>query len=82
MLLTANEWEYFIANGEDMSGDQSGRVREWVLPKLRAFRELAERKIGELEEMGEERDGEAKGLLVGRWRQIMEAVEAYENGGS
>lgn len=82
VLLTANEWEYFIANGEDLSGDQSERVREWVLVRLRGFRELAEEKIGELEELEEgKEDAEAVRVLVGRWRQILEAIERYEETG-
>ncbi|KAK4495468.1 hypothetical protein PRZ48_013799 [Zasmidium cellare] len=80
MLLTANEWEYFIANGEDLSGDQSGRVREWVLGRLEEFRELAVEKIEELEGLeGEDKD--AVKVLVGRWRQILEAIDRYEREG-
>lgn len=81
MLLTANEWEYFIANGEDLSGDQSARVKEWILPRLREFRELAVSKIEELEGLrkGKE-DDEAVAVLVGRWRQILDAIGRYEAG--
>lgn len=81
MLLTANEWEYFIANGEDLSGDQSARVREWILPRLREFRVLAESKIEELEGLEEgKEDAMAVAVLAGRWKQILEAIGRYEGG--
>ena len=34
VLLTANEWEYFVTSGEDLSGDQSAAVNKWLQPHL------------------------------------------------
>lgn len=40
-LLTANEWEYFVANGEDLSGDKSAAVGKWLAPVLQKYRHRA-----------------------------------------
>lgn len=78
MISTANEWEYYIANGEDLGADQSRKVEEWIRPKLRAFRDVAREKIEELDNLFvEEDEAEALRLLKGRWWQIVHAVDAY-----
>lgn len=72
VLLTANEWEYFVTNGEDLSGDKSGVVFEWLKPFLEELKREAEGKVRALGEM-EGVEGEfagAVGLLRGRWEQI------------
>lgn len=78
ILLTANEWEYFIANGEDLSGDQSGKAREWLIPRMQVYRKTAVSRLEELDEL-EVRSGEQEALrlLKVRWRQIRDAVDAF-----
>lgn len=73
VLLTANEWEYFVTNGEDLSGDKSGVVFEWLKPFLEELKREAEEKVRVLGEMegGVEREfAGAVGLLKGRWEQV------------
>lgn len=72
-ILTANEWEYFIANGEDLSGDQSAKVREWLLPKMKALDDLARERMSKLYAM----KGPAARLLKDRWEQIGRATHNY-----
>ncbi|CAK3778208.1 Ribosomal lysine N-methyltransferase set11 [Lecanosticta acicola] len=78
ILNTANEWEYYIANGEDLAADQTKRVEEWVRPKLLALKAFAREKIVEVEALfvGED-EAEAVRLLKGRWWQVVHAVDAY-----
>lgn len=78
MLLTANEWEYFVANGEDLSGDQSGKVRAWLSPRLKDYRGVAVSKQEELEGLDvKDHEQEAVRLLKVRWKQIQTAVDAF-----
>ncbi|KXT04762.1 hypothetical protein AC578_9747 [Pseudocercospora eumusae] len=77
-LLTANEWEYFISNGEDLSNDQSEKVKRWLEPFLDGYRSDAESKIAELKAM-KPRKSEAGPvqLLLARWQQIHDALDAF-----
>lgn len=73
VLLTANEWEYFVTNGEDLSGDESDAVNQWLKPRLETLRSLAKSKEEILEKLGETVDEEnqtAVSMLKGRWSQI------------
>lgn len=81
-LLTANEWEYFMLNGEDMTSDQSERVREWLRPKAERYREQSLEKLSELEELEKKvaegsADVSAIFWLKTRWLQIADALEAW-----
>ena len=73
-LLTANEWEYFMTNGEDMSSDQSVAVKAFMVPLMRTYYDECVVRIGSL-------GGEstAAGLMKTRWTQIQRAVDAYIN---
>ncbi|EME38939.1 hypothetical protein DOTSEDRAFT_75593 [Dothistroma septosporum NZE10] len=78
ILLTANEWEYFIANGEDLSGDQSAKVRSWLKPRMKEYRKAAASKQEELEKLEvKDEEQEAVRLLKLRWRHIQDAVNAF-----
>jgi len=77
MLLSSNEWEYFVANGEDLAEDHTADVQNYVARLLREYRDdvcdmIAKVRIcdapGEVNEIA---------LLETRWRQILEAVDAY-----
>jgi hypothetical protein len=73
VLLTANEWEYFVTNGEDLSGDKSAAVNEWLRPHLQGLRSEAAKKIQALESLGGDisRDhGLAVSMMKERWTQI------------
>lgn len=73
VLLTANEWEYFVTNGEDLSGDKSAAVNEWLRPHLQGLKVEASQKIQALETLGGEvsRDhGLAVSMMKERWTQI------------
>lgn len=65
MLLTCNEWEYFVASGEDLSVDYSGDVDEYVEVLLRGYRMQA------LE------GSKVTGMTGLRWRQIVDAIDAF-----
>ena len=71
-LLTANEWEYFMTNGEDMSSDQSGAVKAFMVPLMKTYHDECVMHIGSIGE-----DSPAADLVKTRWTQIQRAVDAY-----
>lgn len=75
-LLSANEWEYFILNGEDMGADRSEEVAKWLEPLLNDFEKEARSKIAGMEQW----DGQevAVGLIRERWLQIVEGLAAVD----
>lgn len=74
MLLTCNEWEYFVTNGEDLSIDYSSAVKDFVKDFLGHYRKDAMQKIDEIQAQG---DGLAQVILRMRWTQIIEAIDAF-----
>jgi hypothetical protein len=73
VLLTANEWEYFVTNGEDLSGDKSSAVNDWLRPHLQGLRSEATLKIQTLDEVGGsvgEDHALAVAMMKDRWSQI------------
>jgi len=73
VLLTANEWEYFVTNGEDLSGDKSAAVNAWLRSHLQGLRAEAGQKIQALEALDGDvsRDhGLAVSMMRERWSQI------------
>ena len=76
VLLTANEWEYFVTNGEDLSGDQSAAVNKWLKPHLQDLRTEALQKCTDLQRLrntktpSSEYRAVAVGMLEDRWLQI------------
>ncbi|KAK5117430.1 hypothetical protein LTR85_008815 [Meristemomyces frigidus] len=77
-LLTCNEWEYFMSNGEDLSSDYSAAVDGFMKPLLKGYHTEASENIRALHS---KRPGgcmePAADLLMTRWTQIQEALEAY-----
>ncbi|KAK0256642.1 hypothetical protein LTS16_006628 [Friedmanniomyces endolithicus] len=79
MLLTCNEWEYFVANGEDLGEDQSGAVRTFVAPLLKQYSDEAAEKLVRIASKREDlrdRNNEFD-LLDTRWTQIAHALEDF-----
>lgn len=74
-LLTCNEWEYFIANGEDLASDQTAAVKARVGPLLREYRRQAVERLEELD--GVAVHELAKGLIAMRWEQIKRAIDTF-----
>jgi len=75
VLLTANEWEYFVTNGEDLSGDKSAVVNDWLRPHLQSLKSEALDKIKALggllnQDMGRNH-ALAVSMLMERWTQIL-----------
>jgi hypothetical protein len=73
VLLTANEWEYFVTNGEDLSGDKSAAVNDWLRPHLQGLKLEAMQKVQALEEVGAdvgEDHALAVAMMKNRWSQI------------
>lgn len=73
MLLTANEWEYFVTNGEDLSGDKSAAVNDWLRPHLQGLSAEATQNIQALEALGGNMDQDhtlAVSMMKERWTQI------------
>ena len=78
-ILTCNEWEYFVTNGEDLSGDKSSLVRQWLLPHLQKY---CEDVLGRVDPEEYLRDSFAAypvavDLLKTRWQQVRDAVDNY-----
>lgn len=78
-LLTCNEWEYFMTNGEDLAEDQTAAVDQFVSSLLVTYREDAEQKLRLIDERS--RDGALEktqaALLRARWMQIYNAIQAF-----
>lgn len=64
-LLTCNEWEYFVACGEDLSTDYTREVNQLVRSFLSDYRKAAAGHCN------------APGMLGLRWRQIVDAIDAF-----
>lgn len=75
-LLTSNEWEYFVSNGEDLGEDQSQEVARFLKALLVPYREEVLLKLEELEAM-QNAQAAAQELLKGRWDQILNATDGY-----
>lgn len=81
-MLTANEWEYFISNGEDLSGDKSALVNQHVAEMLWDYQTEARRQIKLLSELehrtnSTHADQISLSLLKQRWKQIGDGVKAF-----
>ena len=74
-LLTANEWEYYIANGEDLSIDQTPEVNDFVKKLLVDYRMTCVRNVQALQEL---EASPAQKVLTRRWHQIVEAIYAFD----
>lgn len=79
VLLTCNEWEYFVANGEDLGDDQTPAVRSFMEPLLSAYHTTAVDKLKLLAspDMHEDYKEVQVALLETRWMQIRDAIDAF-----
>ncbi|KAK3114404.1 hypothetical protein LTR53_007329 [Teratosphaeriaceae sp. CCFEE 6253] len=80
ILLTCNEWEYYVANGEDLAEDHSEAVIAFVKALLREYRGDALRKHGKVHLMKSQQTSEIDDelrLLECRWRQIIDAINEF-----
>ena len=73
-LLSCNEWEYFAANGEDLSVDHTAAVKTYVCWLLAEYRKDATEKLQDVEASG---SGVAQTILKQRWTQIVDAIDAF-----
>lgn len=64
-LQTCNEWEYFVACGEDLSEDHTLEVERFVEPLLLEYRKVAFEYC------------DAPGMIGLRWQQIGEAIDNF-----
>ncbi|KAK1055591.1 hypothetical protein LTR12_011163 [Friedmanniomyces endolithicus] len=79
MLLTCNEWEYFVANGEDLGEDQSGAVRTFMEPLLTQYLAEAAKNLARIafgRDDACDKNNEFA-LLDMRWTQIAQALEDH-----
>jgi len=72
-VLTANEWEYYIENGEDLAEDQTSRVEKIVQVMFLPHNEQAQRTVVALRGM---QPSPMTALLTERWKQIITAYHA------
>ncbi|KAK5689958.1 hypothetical protein LTR17_026084 [Elasticomyces elasticus] len=81
MLLTCNEWEYFVENGEDLAEDQSHAVSHFLLHPFHEHRDYAARAFRTVEDKSDwEEYSSMKNeleMLRMRWLQIITAIECY-----
>lgn len=73
-LLSANEWEYFSLNGEDMSADRSNEVAQWLEPLFKDYEKEARRRIADMNASDEQEV--AVNLIRERWTQIADGLAA------
>jgi len=83
VLLTANEWEFFMSSGEDIGVDMSGKVVEWVKVKAREWLVQAREAIKGVENRVEDRETvkARMDLVLVRWRELEHGFEQWVQGG-
>ena len=69
-ILTANEWEYYMENGEDLGEDQTSRVEKIVQVMFLPYNQQGQRAIVALRGM---QQSPMTALLMERWKQIIAA---------
>lgn len=80
MLLTCNEWEYYVTNGEDLAEDQLTAVKEFIRPLLQQYQKEARSKsvaLGQRVASGKAAEENELALLQTRWSQIDDAIAAF-----
>jgi len=81
VLLTANEWEYFMGAGEDLAGDKSESVQKWLNSSIENLVREAKENIEHVTTLMKASDNAAKQaraeLVVERWKQIKRALELW-----
>lgn len=77
-LLTANEWEYFVSRGEDLSEDRTREVRGLVKKWLREYRPHVTGMTEAVDEGAGHCWKSAHELAKARWRQIGDAIDRFE----
>lgn len=80
VLLSSNEWEYFVTTGEDLSTDKTAAVRDFIVPILKEYREDAELHVKtamEIDRAGNPEQRMAVGVLTERWNQIVSAIDHF-----
>ncbi|KAF2214279.1 hypothetical protein CERZMDRAFT_95556 [Cercospora zeae-maydis SCOH1-5] len=79
-LLTANEWEYFMLNGEDMTSDQSVKIKMWLKPLLEIYCDDASGKLAELAKLKPAEGSAEAGAVIWlktRWKQIEQSLDTF-----
>lgn len=74
VLLTCNEWEYFLSSGEDLSINHDKDVDDFVRKLLQEHQDEARNNLNEVKALSE---GQARSVLVLRWTQIVDAMAAF-----
>lgn len=81
MLLTANEWEFFMSSGEDIGVDMSSKVVEWVRDKVRKWLIRAREVIDGVEKLIRKGDRKAvkarMELVLNRWLELEEGFQRW-----
>lgn len=81
VLLTSNEWEFFMGSGEDIGGDQEEAVVTWLQPKVNDFLKLVDGKAQDVRLLGEnvadERTVRRCRLVEERWVQIAQGLKKW-----
>ncbi|KAK3674363.1 hypothetical protein LTR78_005832 [Recurvomyces mirabilis] len=79
MLLTCNEWEYFVSSGEDLARDETAAVLRFMRPLLVKYRDDARQKLeilggNDVASGGLENE---VGILRTRWKQIVDGLDVF-----
>ncbi|KAF2723673.1 SET domain-containing protein [Polychaeton citri CBS 116435] len=83
ILLTCNEWEYFVTNGEDLGQDASADVTKFLEELFLQWKGEIELKLNTTKKripLLEEKQGVLL-LLHNRWLQITQAMTSFITGG-
>jgi hypothetical protein len=76
-LLSSNEWEYFISNGEDLGQDHSRHVRSYIVGIFITYWEDVFDILQKVDLLEDGNADVAKALLNARWEQILNAVQRF-----
>lgn len=77
VLLSANEWEFFMGSGEDITEDQSGAVKKWLSDRVEEYVQEARKSRGRLAEM---RTSEQRAAVKSRIDLVEERWKEIETG--
>ncbi|KAK3696763.1 hypothetical protein LTR37_017787 [Vermiconidia calcicola] len=78
-LLTSNEWEYFIASGEDLSVDKSAEVKRYLETLFAEHCKHVKETMEKLRGLDEYSGSAPHTTLLLRWTQVLEGLETFIN---
>lgn len=79
IMLTSNEWEFFMGSGEDIAEDKTDAVRQRLVDMIRTGMSSMHDKVSQLEKIRKNGEGneEVISMVLSRWKEILDALQRY-----